>query len=196
MKKIITWVFLGILAILFLVSVYYMVAMSRIPVNDGDLGEIEEEVFVPQRPGTRNLVLTGPIIRPLIFSIDLSRPGTRALDWSRLQSLDPTADVRITATIGSNGQLLFDSVRDVYCPGHTQAGQFIAAVLRTWSYTPYMEGPVIFSFHVGAVGKKVTIDVSKLKRKQDIDPDIPIRTGKLYLIENDFSPSMVKVKTW
>ncbi len=175
---------------------YYLIAMSFIPFDDADLGEMEEEMVLPERPGTQSLILSGPIIRPLVFTIDLRKPGILSLDWEELKSLDPTADVRVTATIGSDGSLVFDSVDDVYCPGHTRAGQMIARVLRTWSYTPYMVGPIVFSFHVGAVGKKVTIDISKLQRKEGLDPDTPIKTGLLYLIEKGLKRNQVKIKTW
>ena len=187
------------LAIVLLVGgviLYYLVAMGSIPYDDADFGETEEIVVLPERPGTQSLILTGPIIRPLIFALDFRRPKIRSINWEEIRATDPTADVRITAMLTADGILKFDPVTDVYSPGHTRAGVMIARVVRTWAYTPYMMGPIVFTFRVGAVGKKVTIDISRLKRKEGLDPDVPIKTGKLYLIENGLSPREVKIKTW
>jgi len=178
------------------VVLYYLIAMGRIPYDDADFGETEEIVVLPERPGTQSLILTGPIIRPLIFALDFHRPKLQSLNWEEIRNTDPTADVRITAVVAPDGTLMFDSVQDVHAPGHTRAGQMIARVVRTWAYTPYMTGPIVFTFRVGAVGKKVTIDISRLQRKEGLDPDVPIKTGKLYLIENGLSPREVKIKTW
>lgn len=188
-----------ILAFLFLIVgtyLYYYVQMAKLPFDNADFGETEEIIIPPQRPGTQSLILTGPIIRPLIFAIDFHRPGLQSLNWEEILNVDPTADVRITAYLTADGALQFDTIRDVYCPGHTRAGQMIARVLRTWAYTPYMTGKIIFTFRVGAVGKKVIIDISKLKRKEGLDPEVPVKTGLLYLIENGLSPKEVKIKTW
>ena len=178
------------------IVLYYLIAMGRIPYDNADFGETEEIVVLPERPGTQSLILTGPIIRPLIFTLDFRRSKLQAINWEEIRNIDPTADVRITAMLTPEGTLKFDSIRDIYSPGHTRAGQMFARAVRTWAYTPYMTGTIIFTFRVGAVGKKVTIDISRLQRKAGLDPDVPIRTGKLYLIENGLSPKEVKIKTW
>lgn len=183
------------LGFLLLIS-YYMIAMSRLPADDGDLGEIKELIILPERPGTLSLVLTGPIIKPLIFAIDLSMPDIHSLDWTALADVDITADVKILANVDPDGSLSFDPVRDVICPGHTKAGEMISRVLQTWSFKPYKVGSIIIRFNVGAIGKKLTIDISKLVLKEGIESDTPIKIGKLYFIENGLKRSEVKIISW
>ncbi len=197
--KIKKFLFLTIAAIIGLVLitvVYYMIAMSGIPAEDGDLGNIEEVIVLPERPGTRSLILTGPIIIPLKFTIDMSRPNISALDWSALRNIDVTADVKIRANVSEDGSLFFDPISDVYCPGHTKAGEMISKKMQTWAYIPYQVGEILFHFNVGAIGTKLTIDVSKLQRREGVDPDIPIRPGVLYLIENGLGSNDVKTISW
>ncbi len=183
---------LGFLFVIF----YYLYAMSRLPVDDGDLGEIKEIIILPERPGTLSLVLTGPIIKPLIFAIDLSMPNIHSLDWSALADVDITADVKIRASVGSDGSLVFDPVSDVICPGHTKAGEMISRVLQTWSYKPFKVGPIMIRFNVGAIGKKLTIDISKLVLKEGIESDTPIKVGKLHFVDNGLKRSEVKIISW
>ncbi len=170
--------------------------MSRIPADDGDLGNIQEIVILPERPGTQSLVLTGPIIRPLVFAIDLSKPNISSLDWSALADVDITADVKILANVGPDGSLIFDPFSDVICPGHTKAGEMISRVMQTWSYKPFKVGPIMIRFNVGAIGKKLTINISKLTLKEGIEPDTPIKIGNLYFIENGLNRSEVKIISW
>jgi len=195
-KKYLLLSFAVIFGLLLILLLYYMIAMSGIPAEDGDLGAIEEVIVLPERPGTQSLILTGPIIRPLIFAIDMSRPNISALDWSALRNIDITADVKIRAQVTDDGSLLFDPIADVYCPGHTKAGEMISRKLQTWSYAPYQVGAIVFHFNVGAIGKKLTIDVSQLQRRDGVDPDTPIKTGALYLIDNGMSSSEVKIVSW
>ncbi len=183
------------LGFLLLIS-YYMIAMSRLPADDGDLGEIKELIILPERPGTLSLVLTGPIIKPLIFAIDLSIPDIQSLDWTALADVDITADVKIRANVDPDGSLSFDPVSDVICPGHTKAGEMISRVLQTWSFKPYKVGSIIIRFNVGAIGKKLTIDISKLVLKEGIESDTPIKIGKLYFVENGLKRSEVKIISW
>lgn len=200
MKQVIT----RILSIVFLVAAvaflvlyaYRWYVLSGIPVDDADLGTPEEEFVIPERPGTKSLVLTGPLIKPLRFSINMRTPGMRNLDWSALQDVDFTADVRVTARVNEDGSLNFNPVDDVYCPGHAKAGEMIGNVLSSWTYTPYKTGPVVFRFNVGAIGKKLTIDISKLQRRDGIEPDTPIQDGLLYYIDGGLKGGEVKIKSW
>lgn len=196
MKKILLFFSLSVIFVLLLVTVYYLIAMSRLPADDGDLGNLEEMMVLPERPGTQSLILTGPIIKPLIFAIDISKPNIQNLDWEVLKDIDITADVKILGRIGPDGSLLFDPIDDVYCPGHTKAGEMISRVLQTWSYTPYKEGPITIRFNVGAIGKKVTIDISKLTRKDGVDPETPIKIGRLHFVDNGLRGGEVKVISW
>ena len=59
MKKVLIFVSLAVVFILLAVSVYYMIAMSRLPADDGDLGNIEEILVLPERPGTQSLGASG-----------------------------------------------------------------------------------------------------------------------------------------
>ncbi|HDL18590.1 MAG TPA: hypothetical protein ENH29_06010 [Bacteroidetes bacterium] len=196
MKKIFL-IFLGAVALILAVAIsYYMIAMSRLPADDGDLGQVEEIEVPPERPGTQSLILTGPIIRPLIFAIDMSKPNIKSLDWAELKSIDLTAEVKIKANVGPDGSLNFNPISDVRCPGHTKAGEMVGRVLQTWAFKPYKEGPITIRFNVGAIGKKLTIDISKLRRKEGVDPDTPIKVGRLYMIENGLKRNEVKIISW
>ena len=195
-KKAAIIVFGVVIIVILAITLYWMIAMSQLPLDDGDLGNLEEEIILPERPGTQSLILTGPIIKPLVFAIDISRPNIRSLDWGALKDIDLTADVKITGRVGPDGSLLFDPIEDVYCPGHTKAAEMISRVLQTWSYKPYKEGQITIRFNVGAIGKKLTIDISKLERKEGVDPDAPIKIGRLHLIENGLSGGEVKIISW
>jgi len=195
-KKAAIIIFGVFIIVILAITLYWMIAMSQLPIDDGDLGNLEEEEVLPERPGTQSLILTGPIIKPLVFTIDMSKPNLRSLDWSALKDIDLTADVKIRGRVGPDGSLLFDPIDDVYCPGHTKAGEMISKVLQTWSYKPYKEGSITIRFNVGAIGKKLTIDISKLKRKEGVDTDTPIKIGKLHLIENGISRGEIKIISW
>ena len=196
MKKILLFGTVAVVLLLLAVTVFYMYSMSRLPADDGDLGNLEELMVLPERPGTQSLIQTGPIIKPLIFAIDMSKPNIQNLDWEALKDVDLTADVKINGRIGPDGSLLFDPINDVYCPGHTKAGEMISRVLQTWSYTPYKEGPFTIRFNVGAIGKKLTIDISKLTRKVGVDPETPIKIGRLHFADNGLKGGEVKVISW
>jgi hypothetical protein len=143
---------------------------------------IEEKMQIPPRPGVQGIVITGPIIEPLYFSIDLSKAGVRELNWRKLQQIDAHADVKISCVINEKGYLVF-SQSDVLMEGHTEAGMMIQRVLKTWIFTPYKTGIIRFWFNLPSKGEKLIIDTSGLERKRTIDSDIPIYNGRLYYIE-------------
>ncbi len=197
MLKKILGIFFAVLFVVFLVIyVYRAVVLSGIPIEDADLGNIVEEAPPPERPGTQSLILTGPLIKPLVFALNMRTPGMRSLDWSALNDVDFTADVRVTAKVSEDGALKFNPLDDVYCPGHVKAGEMIGNVMRSWTYSPYKTGTIVFRYNVGAVGKKLTIDVSKLRRREGVDPDTPLKNGLLYFIDGGLKGSEVKIKSW
>ena len=196
LKKILTYLVTFVLIVSLGLYVYRAIALSKIPVEDADLGSVEEEIILPERPGTRSLVLTGPLIKPLVFAVNMRTPGIKSLDWDALINVDFTADVRVTARVEPDGSLEFDPIDDVYCPGPAKAGEMVSNVLRSWKYTPYKTGTLIIRFNVGAVGKKMTLDISKLQLREGVDPDIPLKNGKLYLVNGSLKNSEVRIKTW
>lgn len=196
LRKILSYVVIAVLVVFVVLYVYRAIALGKIPFEDADLGNVEEEIILPERPGTQSLILTGPLIKPLVFAINMRTPGIKSLDWDALMNVDFTADVRVTATVDDNGSLNFDPIDDVYCPGHAKAGEMVSNVLKSWKYTPYKIGKIVIRFNVGAVGKKMTVDVSKLERREGVDPDTPLKNGKLYLIDGSLKSSEVKIKSW
>ena len=90
-KKAAIIIFGVFIIVILAITLYWMIAMSQLPIDDGDLGNLEEEEVLPERPGTQSLILTGPIIKPLVFTIDMSKPNLRSLDWSALKDIDLTA---------------------------------------------------------------------------------------------------------
>ena len=152
---------------------------------------MEEKLDIPIRPGVRGIIISGPKIEPLNFSIDLSRPGIRELDWRELFRMDPHTDVKVECSIDENGHLSF-SENDILMAGHTEAGMIIKRVLKTWAYTPYKSGRIRFWFNLPSKGKKLVIDTQGLRRRDDIPPHIPIYEGRLYLISG-ISPRDIRV---
>ncbi|MBN2029350.1 hypothetical protein JW824_03810 [bacterium] len=144
--------------------------------------EGERELEIPPRPGIQGLIITGPVVKPLYFSVDLSKSGIRSLDWRQLQTIDPHTDVKINCQIDEQGRLVF-SRDDVLMGGHTEAGMMIQQALRTWIYTPLKTGPIQFWFNLPSKGKKLVIDMGDLRRKENIPPHIPIYNGQMYLID-------------
>lgn len=144
--------------------------------------EWEKELEIPPRPGIQGLVIAGPVIQPLFFSIDLSKAGIRSLDWRRLQTIDPHTDIKVNCRIDEQGRLIFYK-DDVLMGGHTEAGMMIQQALRTWIYTPLKTGFIQFWFNLPSKGKKLVIDMKDLSRKEGVPLDIPIYTGKMYLID-------------
>jgi hypothetical protein len=144
--------------------------------------EGKRELEIPPRPGIQGLVIAGPIIKPLFFSVDLSKSGIRSLDWQQLQSIDPHTDVKVNCEIDEQGRLVF-SKEDVLMGGHTEAGMMIQQALRTWIYTPLKTGPIQFWFNLPSKGKKLIINMQDLKPKGNIPAQIPIYNGQMYLID-------------
>ncbi len=196
LKKILTYSATFVLIVSLGLYVYRAIALSKIPVEDADLGTEVVEIILPERPGTKSLVLTGPLIKPLVFAVNMRTPGIKSLDWDELINVDFTADVRVTARVEADGSLEFDPINDVYCPGHAKAGEMVSNVLKSWKYTPFKTGILIIRFNVGAVGKKMTVDVSQLQRREGVDPDIPLKNGKLYLVKGSLKSSEVRIKSW
>lgn len=145
--------------------------------------DLTEMLEIPPRPGVRGLVITGPRIEPLYFSIDLTKSGIQSLDWRLLQLVDPNADVKISARVSENGRLNFSS-DDIAMEGHTEAGQIIQNAMRTWLYTPYKNGRIDFWFNLPSKGKKLIIDTKALTRRASVPDHVPIYNGRLHFIDH------------
>ncbi len=167
--------------ILFGIRTYLWIRLPETRIDVSYSGE-EEKLIIPPRPGVRGIEITGPQIKPLFFSVDLSRAGVHSLDFLQLQLVDPHADVKVTCTIDEQGRLLF-SQKDILMEGHTEAGLMIQKALKTWIYTPYKLGTIKFWFNLPSKGRKVIIDLKNMKRKDSIPRHIPIYTGQIHLID-------------
>lgn len=183
-KKISLIILSGVVFIGLLILGWRQIVLWRLPYSRITLPPVEweKELEIPPRPGIQGLVIAGPVIQPLFFSIDLSKTGVRSLDWRRLQAIDPHTDVKVNCRIDEQGRLIF-SKDDVLMGGHTEAGMMIQQALRTWIYTPLRTGYIQFWFNLPSKGKKLIIDIKGLNRKEGIPFHIPIYTGQLYLIE-------------
>jgi hypothetical protein len=161
-----------------------MITLWRLPYDEVEIPPlgIREHLDIPPRPGVQGILISGPTIEPLIFSIDLSKAGVRTLEWQRLQSIDPHTDVKITGHIDNQGRL-FISDRDVLMGGHTEAGLMIRQAMRSWMYTPFKNGTIRFWFNLPSKGKKLIIDTEGLTRTRDIPVHVPIFEGRIHLIE-------------
>lgn len=149
----------------------------KIPVQ----GKIDK-LIIPPRPGIRGIVISGPVIEPLFFAIDLSKAGVRTLNWRQLMAVDPNADVKVKCTIDKHGQLSLHR-RDLLMEGHTEAGMLIRQALLTWRYTPYKSGTIQFWFNLPSKGKKLIIDTQELYRRDRIPLQIPVYDGQIHLID-------------
>ncbi len=156
----------------------------KLPFDEVQLQQIQasERLEIPTRPGIQGIVITGPAIESIYFSIDLTKAGIRSLDWRRLQAIDPHADVKVSCYVDNQGQLSFTQ-DGVLTEGHTEAGIMIQRALRTWLYTPYRTGIIRFWFNLPSRGKKLIIDTSGLSRRGDIPRHVPIFDGRLHFIE-------------
>ena len=139
-------------------------------------------VEIPSRPGVQGIVISGPNIEPLYFSIDLTKGGVRSLNWRQLQTIDPHADVKVYCWIDDQGQLSFFQ-EGIFMGGHTGAGMMIQRAIRTWVYTPYKTGLIRFWFNLPSKGKKLIIDTSGLEKKRDIPNHVPIFDGQIHFVE-------------
>ena len=160
-----------------LVFVYRQQQLNKIPYEKILLNASDEyaKIVIPPRPGIYGITITGEIIKPLIFSI-IGKATVTALDWERL---DSRAVVKVTAKIDERGRLTITEMRS---GGHTEAGLLISEALQTWIYAPYKTGTIKFFFNLPSKGRKLIIDLSGLKRKNDIPPEKPIYDGRLYFI--------------
>ncbi len=179
-----------ILIVLFVLSIALYFGIKKIlyealPVSQKHLiyANAPTEMNIPERPGVQGILISGPKIDPLFFSIDLSKSGVMQIDWQYMISLDPGTDVKVNGVIDNKGRLHFNQ-EDVLMGGHTKAGNYIQKILRTWRFTPYREGHIQFWFNLPSLGKKMIIDMRELKRKSSIPEYIPIYTGKVHYIEN------------
>ncbi|NQT25456.1 hypothetical protein HQ585_08875 [candidate division KSB1 bacterium] len=144
--------------------------------------DLNEMMEIPPRPGIKGLMITGPRIEPLYFSIDLAKSGIRSLDWRRLQIVDPNADVKINGQINEAGRLTFSS-DDISMEGHTEAGLIIQNTMKTWLFTPYKNGRIEFWFNLPSKGRKLVINTKELIRRASVPAHVPIYNGRLHFIE-------------
>ena len=182
-------IFIVIAAAAFLV-IWRKLQIDKIPFEKILLNASEEyeSIKIPPRPGLQGITITGEVIQPLVFSI-IGKATVTALDWNRLNS---HAVVKVTARIDGRGRLFINEMRS---GGHTEAGLLIQDALQTWIYTPYKTGIIKFFFNLPSKGKKIIIDTSGLKRKNDIPPDKPVYDGHVYFI-NGVNPSEVGIGTF
>jgi hypothetical protein len=174
LKQIVLWFFLIFLAGVLLLTGWREIQLRSLPQDEIRLypPDLNEMMEIPQRPGVKGLIITGPRIEPLYFSIDLARSGIRSLDWRRLQIVDPNAD----------GRLIFSS-EDIAMEGHTEAGLIIQNAMKTWLFTPYKNGRIEFWFNLPSKGKKLIINTTDLYRRASVPAHVPIYNGRLHFID-------------
>jgi len=172
------------LLLLFFFYAIRMILLHRLPPDNSriPLTALEEKIPIPPRPGVQGIIITGPVIKDLIFQIDTKTSQLRKLDWRRIESIDKTADVKIRATVLRNGSLEFNPITDVISPGHSYAGNEIAKVVETWKYTHYKHGRIYFWFNFPSKGVKLTIDTHELVRNEDLSKKYFVRNGLLFYI--------------
>jgi len=176
----------AITCVIFLFSipvVWWALELIGLPFNDSHVPglTITETIEIPQRPGIQGIIITGPIIEPLLFSINLGM-APKALDWEYLKTIDPFADIKIRARI-INGKLEFNRKNgDINDAGFPRAGSIIEKAISSWSYKPYKEGEIRFWFHLGAEREKLIIDAGALMPIIEYE-NLPIVDGKLYHID-------------
>lgn len=159
-----------------------MCLLLGLPDNDEYIPGLtaNETIEIPLRPGIEGIVITGPIIEPLLFAIDL-RISQDVLDWENLNNIEPGANVKIRAYV-KNGRLLFDRANgDIKDTGYPSASNIIQNAMKTWAYKPYKEGEIRFWFHLASEREKLIIDPGDLKPKAEF-AKYPIRYGKLHSI--------------
>jgi hypothetical protein len=175
------WIFCILILLIVVWREFYF---SRLPDDFVQLPVSVQEEFIeaPPRPGIQGIVITGPVIEPLFFSIDLSQGSVRALDWGRLMAIDPHADVKIACQVDDRGRLFF-AQKDVLMGGHTKAGMMIQQAMKTWVFKPYKSGNLRFWFNLPSKGKKLLIGTREMVRRSDIPAHIPVYDGQLHLIQ-------------
>ena len=174
-----------LIAIILLFGMLYVFRYSGFEKDDVFIPPLakSDNLKIPPRPGIQGIVITGPIIEDLIFDIDLSAAGLKALNWDRLVGIDRTARVTIRATVNKRGKLLFRRRNnDIKDSGHPDAGRYIEEVLSTWTFFPYKTGTIRFYFNVASKGKKLTIDTRNLEKNSDIPGKIRVLDGRMFYI--------------
>ena len=182
-KKKILFVTTCALVIISTPLLWRMCILMGLPNNDSYIPGLAatEIIEIPQRPGIQGIVITGPIIEPLFFTIDLRR-SPNILDWENLNNIEPGADVKIRAKI-REGKMEFDRAKgDIKDTGYPTAGSIIETALKSWCYKPYKEGEIRFWFHLGSEREKLIINPSGLKPKEKF-AKYPIHDGKLHNIK-------------
>jgi len=162
-----------------------IILLHRLPPDNSviPLAAIEEKISIPPRPGVEGIMITGPVVKDLIFQIDTKTSQLRKLNWNRIEMIDKTADVKIRASVLRNGELEFNPITDVISPGHSYAGNEIAKVIKTWKYVPYKHGRIYFWFNFPSSGVKLTVDTHELVRNEEIPKRYFVRNGLLFYID-------------
>lgn len=184
LKQIVLWLFLILLGCFLCLMGWREIQLRRLPQDEVRLypPDLNEMMEIPPRPGVKGLMITGPRIEPLYFSIDLAKSGIRSLDWRRLQIADPNADVKISGQVNEDGRLTFSS-DDIAMEGHTEAGLMIQNAMKTWLFTPYKNGRIEFWFNLPSKGKKLIINTTELSRRTSVPAHVPIYNGRLHFID-------------
>lgn len=172
------------LALLFLVFVIWRgLVWFGMPMDSDHLipspAEEEVESLPPPRPGVQGIMIMGAKIIPPVFQIDLTKSEI-PLNWRTLELIDPDTDVEVVGEIMKNGQLIISRIND---KGHPSAGRLIEQALSTWVYTKYKSGPISFWFNLPSKGRRLIIDIRRVKvRKIETTSEI-VRNGKLHLVQ-------------
>jgi hypothetical protein len=143
-----------------------------------------DTLLPPMRPGIQGIVISGPVLRDLIFDIDRNTGIPQPIIWAELVGIDQIADVKVRAEISASGRLVIrDPQRDIQAFGFPQAGNYIERILNTWTYFPHKRGTIKFHFNVGSRAYKLIIDDTGLQRNPDIPEKIRVRNGLMYYIK-------------
>lgn len=143
-----------------------------------------DTLMPPMRPGIQGIVISGPILRDLVFDINLDSGSPQPINWDELVGIDQVADVKVRAVILATGKLVIrDAQRDIQAFGFPEAGNYIERMISTWTYFPYKSGTIKFHFNVGSRAQKLIIDGSGLNRSADIPEKIRVRDGLMYYIK-------------
>jgi hypothetical protein len=142
--------------------------------------EEEVETIPPPRPGVQGIMIMGAKIIPPIFQIDLTKSEI-PLNWRTLEVIDPDTDVEVHGEIMKNGQLVISSIND---KGHPSAGRLIEQALSTWVYTKYKTGSISFWFNLPSKGRRLIIDIRRLRVREMETTSAIVRNGMLHLVQD------------
>lgn len=131
---------------------------------------------IPPGPGLSAIVLVGPEERRPTFCVDLRTPGIVKLPYEELMVRTPNSEVKIRLRVGAGGQVNFHPRNDVR--GSGLARRLIVQAIKSWRFTPYKTGEILYYFHLGSKGRKLTIEPHLKKLPQYLE--WPISDGKLY----------------